>query len=387
MPTQTPPRTQTRPRTARARTRTAVREVLDPAHVRTALRPPTPGPAPWRSGLPAALRCGTAVAVALAGTAALGHRELAGFAALGSLAVLYGRNDGHGRRARLVALVGAVLVAAISAVGLVVALGAPDAVALALVAVLAGGTTALLARVAAGPPGATIVVFAAGAGLAGPPDLHDVVVRGTAALAGAVLAWLVAMSTTVPPAVRPLLRRAHRDAPPPVPGRTPARLVPRDRPPLLAPALRVAAASALAAWAAEAVGFGHPAWAAVGATAALQGTTTGHVVVRALQRAGGTVVGALVAWPLLAAGLGFWWSVAVVVVLQVVTELVVGRHYGLAMLSITPMALLMTSLGASAVTGALAADRALDTAIGALVGVVVVLLAQAGHRGMPAPAH
>ncbi|MEK8228334.1 FUSC family protein [Oerskovia sp. M15] len=85
----------------------------------------------------------------------------------------------------------------------------------------------------------------------------------------------------------------------------------------------------------------------MGATATLQGTTAQHAVVRALQRALGTVAGALLAWPLLEAHLGFWATATLVVVLQVVTEFVVVRHYGLAMLTITPMALLMTSLGGS----------------------------------------
>jgi len=52
----------------------------------------------------------------------------------------------------------------------------------------------------------------------------------------------------------------------------------------------------------------------------------------------------------------------------------VGRHYGLAMLTITPMALLMTSLAHPADPSALALDRALDTVLGAVVGVLAVVL-------------
>ncbi|TGJ97523.1 FUSC family protein [Oerskovia turbata] len=92
-------------------------------------------------------------------------------------------------------------------------------------------------------------------------------------------------------------------------------------------------------------------------------------------------------WPLLDLRLGFWATAAFVVVLQVVTELVVGRHYGLAMLTITPMALLMTSLGGS--NDVIALDRALDTAVGAVVGVLAVVLVHArsrSARSLTAPA-
>jgi hypothetical protein len=44
------------------------------------------------------------------------------------------------------------------------------------------------------------------------------------------------------------------------------------------------------------------------------------------------------------------------------------------MLTITPMALLMSSLGSTVDAGTLAADRAVDTLLGVAVGVVVVLL-------------
>ncbi len=117
------------------------------------------------------------------------------------------------------------------------------------------------------------------------------------------------------------------------------------------------------------------------ATAALQGASAGQVVVRGLQRAGGTAVGALIAWPLLDARLGFWVTAALVVVLQVVTELVVGRHYGVAMLTITPMALLMTSLGAHGGSGGLAVDRAADTVLGAVLALVVGVVLTEHHRG------
>jgi hypothetical protein len=242
--------------------------------------------------------------------------------------------------------------------------------------------TSLLAHVrdalritSTGPPGATIVVFAAAAGLAGPAGWADVGERGIACAAGAALALLVA---TIGWFVRP-------PAPAAAPrGGTPAAAGgSRDWRP---PGARVLVAGLVAGTVASVAGFGHPAWAQVGATATLQSTTAQHAVVRALQRAAGTAVGALLAWPLLAAQLGFAATCAVVVALQVVTEMVVGRNYGLAMLTITPMALLMTTFATPADPTGMAVSRALDTVVGAAFGVLAALLLRAGVRSRETPA-
>ncbi|KRD35048.1 hypothetical protein ASE27_16550 [Oerskovia sp. Root918] len=412
--------------------RTAAREVLDPAHLRAALRLTSVD-----ATLAAALRCGASVALTLVLAATSGHQDLAGFAALGALTSLYGRFDPYRRRAALLALVGTTMIGSILLTTAVTAAGAPAAVTLGIVALLAGGMTALCQLLRTGAPGATIVVFAAGAGLAGSPAFADLAPRGLAALLGVVVtcvvclagflvrpsgparlavrrATLAAEAAALAPDDRGAVGRA-RDAvalartvlaDDASHGRTRVTALrladelsgaagtPADLPSRLSlratarasltdggwglRAARVTLAAAAAAGLAQVAGFGHPAWAAMGATATIQGTTTQHAVVRALQRALGTVAGALIAWPLLDAHLGFWATAALVVVLQVVTEIVVGRHYGLAMLTITPMALLMTSLGGSG--EGIALDRALDTAVGALVGVLAVVLVHARSR-------
>lgn len=424
----------TRPTTTahRSQVRTAAREVLDPAHLRAALRLTSVD-----ATLVAALLCGASVAITLVIAATSGHQDLAGFAALGALTSLYGRFDPYRRRAALLASVGAIMVGSILLTTAVAAAGAPTWVALAVVALLAGGMTALCQLLRTGPPGATIVVFAAGAGLAGAPTFADLAPRGLAGLLGVGVAWVVcvagfvlrpsgparlavrratlaAEAAALAPDDRSAVRRARDavalartvladDASHRRTRATALRLAdelsgaagtPADLPPRLSlratareslagagwrlRSVRVTLAAAAAAVVAHVAGFGHPAWAAMGATATLQGTTTQHAVVRALQRALGTVAGALIAWPLLDLHLGFWATAALVVGLQVVTEIVVGRHYGLAMLTITPMALLMTSLGGS--SEGIALDRALDTAVGAVVGVLAVVLVHARRR-------
>lgn len=431
--------------------RAATRDVLDPAHLRDALRVN-----PADATLAAALRCGAAVALAIAVPGLLGRQDLAAFASLGALTSLYGRYDPYRRRAALLATVGTLMTATIAGFTLLAVAGAPALVTTAAAAAVAAGATAFCLLVRSGAPGATIVVFAAGAGLAGAPTLADVGPRTLAGAFGALLAWLVCMSgvltrpsaparlavrraaaavtratasaTTdgVPdpragPAARAAVARARqvladdaswlrsrRALPGPASEldeiervldgagvrredtaparRTTLRAQVRShlRGPWRLATTRVGVAGLVAGGVSAAAGLGHAAWATMGSTAVLQGESTRHAVVRGLQRGAGTVAGALLAWPLLSAPLGFWGTAAVVVVLQTVTETIVGRHYGLAMLTITPMALLMTSLAHAADPATLALDRALDTVLGALVGILAVVLVHPRPREVEA---
>lgn len=438
---------------------TTARDVLDPAHLRAALRVN-----PADATLAAALRVGAAAALVLALSAAVGRTDLAASASLGALVILYGRYEPYRRRASLLAGVAGLFVASFLVTASLTAAGAPTLLVLAVVALVAGVSTVLCVLVRTGPPGASIVVFAAAGGMAGPLAWSDVAERGTAFALGAAVAWLVGMSGWL---VRPsaparlavrraadavrrtrdvasgdpaaaqaasaavararevladdLSRRRTRDTArvlaaelasvaaalepepgpearpgdgpaPPVRSVPPADALPPRRrlrddvraswraPGWRLSGVRVLLASVVAGAGTLAAGLSHPAWAQLGATATLQGATTHHAVVRALQRGGGTVLGALVAWPLLAADLPFAVTCVVVVALQVVTELVVGRHYGLAMLTITPMALLMTSLGSTVDPAGVAASRALDTVLGAVVGVLAVVLVHPRRR-------
>ncbi len=69
-------------------------------------------------------------------------------------------------------------------------------------------------------------------------------------------------------------------------------------------------------------------------------------------------------------------TVLVVGSLQIVTELLVGRNYGLALLFITPMALLMGQVAAPRPIGVLLFDRGVETVIGASVAVAIVVLSE-----------
>jgi uncharacterized membrane protein YgaE (UPF0421/DUF939 family) len=329
----------------------------------------TVNPGNGRADLGVAVRAGLTVLAALALLASLGHRELAGFAALGAIVAVYGRLADPVARLTVVGGAGVLQVATMavsSATGWFVARTGSAVleawtvpVALGLIAALACAGTAWFRT---GPPGPTLVVFAAAGGLTASATAGGIGARTLATTAGVVLALLVA---AVPAGRVAVARRRART--PLLPARPPV-------PAWHAEALRTGVGSLVGAVAAQAVGLGHPGWAAVGATAVLQGVSRSHVVVRALHRGAGTAVGAVLAWLALDAHLSFWVLALVVAALQVVTELIVVRNYAVAMLTITPMALLMSSLGSTVDAGTLAADRAVDTLLGVAVGVVVVLL-------------
>src|SRR5699024_2505742 len=92
---------------------------------------------------------------------------------------------------------------------------------------------------------------------------------------------------------------------------------------------RSAAAAAIAVFVAHELGAHHPVWAAMGALAVLQGAHLQISMNRALQRMAGTVVGALLVGVLLDQNPSAWTILAVLVILQYATEIIIGINYGL----------------------------------------------------------
>lgn len=123
------------------------------------------------------------------------------------------------------------------------------------------------------------------------------------------------------------------------------------------------------------MGADHPAWAAMGALAVMQGTHLHISMNRALQRMAGTVAGAVLAWAFLAQDPSVWALIAMLLALQFLTEIIIGANYGLGQMLVTPMALLMTHMAApGAQGGAMASERILDTILGAVIGMAMAVL-------------
>ena len=94
---------------------------------------------------------------------------------------------------------------------------------------------------------------------------------------------------------------------------------------------------------------------------------------RALLRLGGTVAGAAVAYGILASDPPTIVLLIAVAVLQVLIELFVARNYGIAVIAITPIALVMSQVAAPAKAGAMAIDRVVTAGAGVLVTVVLLV--------------
>ncbi|MCW3843613.1 FUSC family protein [Micromonospora yasonensis] len=300
-----------------------------------------------------ALRAGVSVLVPLLAVLAAGHPEWSVYAVFGAFTSLYGRNHVHLSRAAMQASAGAALTGSI-VLGVLVG-SAPSR---AWVAVPVAAAVAALGAVLAAaqdwhPPGPLFLVFAVGAVASAPHVLADVPVAAAVAGLSSLFALLVGN-------VGSLFRRQ------------------RSRPARLAygwswqPA-RYALAVLLAGGTATAVGIGHPYWAMVAAVAPLSAEGLTAQLVRAAHRILGTLLGLLISAVLLAPHLSAYATVLVVAVLQIVTELLVGRNYGLALLFITPMALLMGQLAVARPAGPLLFDRGVETAIGAVIGGAIVL--------------
>jgi hypothetical protein len=310
-----------------------------------------------------ALRAGVSVLVPLLAVLALGHPGWALYAVFGAFTSLYGRNHVHLSRAAMQASAGAALTGSVVLGVLVGALEFRAWAAVPVAALVAALGAVLAAAQDWHPPGPLFLVFGFGAAASAPHTLADVPVAAVTAGLSALFALLVGN-------VGGFLRRQDS---------RPARLAHvRSWEPA-----RYALAVALAGGVATTVGIGHPYWAMVAAVAPLSAQGRTAQLVRAGHRVLGTLLGLLTSAVLLAPGFSAVTTVLVVAVLQIVTELLVGRNYGLALLFITPTALLMGQLAEARPVGSLLFDRGVETVIGAGIGVAVVLCQPRLRRGLP----
>jgi uncharacterized membrane protein YccC len=115
-----------------------------------------------------------------------------------------------------------------------------------------------------------------------------------------------------------------------------------------------------------------PYWVPISCLAVIQGMTLRAVWSRQLHRVLGTCVGLLVSWGLLALPLDKWSVCLMMTLLSFVIETMVVRHYGLAVIFITPLTIFLAeaaSFGQGS-TNALIQARFLDTVVGCVVGLM-----------------
>ncbi|WKN49830.1 FUSC family protein [Nocardioides sp. Arc9.136] len=317
-----------------------------------------------------AARAGVSVLVPLLVLLAAGRLEWSIYATFGAFTALYGRERVGPLRVRLQTEVG-VLLTAVVAVGTLVGSSEHRAwVAVPTAALLTIGAAVLSDRQHWHPPGALFPVFAltACASIPGEPSdaLVALLVAGCSAafslLVGNLGAWLRRRRATYAAADRPSGAPGARAASPTTG--------------LWRHVLPSGVAVLLAGSVATGVGIGHPYWAMVSAVVPLAAADPLRQLVRGLHRLLGTGVGLALAGALLALDLGPLATVLAVVALQVAAELLVGRNYALALVVITPLALLMVHLVSPVPTSELLVDRGTETLVGVVIGLAVGWLAR-----------
>lgn len=285
-----------------------------------------------------------------------------GFAALGSLVALFGRFAPRKSRSMILLICGLCQISAVFLMSLLTWLGAPLALQLGLLALGCGLFLFLTLTGRFGPPGALIFVFALAAGMAPIESGQELFYRTGATALVALLAWLICLLS------EPMRVSAKDEQPLPQ-----EKLLPLGHRSIMAARAVIGAIFALgisSLWGAE-----HPAWAAMGALAVLQGAHLHMNFHRALQRMGGTAVGALLAWLLLVQDPSIWVMIGILAALQLVTEIVIGFNYALGQALVTPMALLMTHMASGEGDAAgMASERVWDTIVGVLVGISIAWL-------------
>ncbi len=307
-----------------------------------------------------AFRAALSVLVPLLVLWGTGHLELSIFAAFGAFTSLYGRNHVHLSRARMQATLAVLLTASVT-LGAVVGMSPQRGwLAVPAAALVAAAGSLVSDAQDWHPPGPLFLVFsfAACASLStGPRDVAlAALVAGCSAsfalvVGGLGSSWRVWRGRVEAP--EPTLRRTSYAA---VAGRHVA---------------RNAGGVLLAGLVATGSGIGHPYWAMVSAAVPLAARDLGPQVVRGVHRVVGTLLGLAVTALLFALGLEGLALILVVVALQAAAELLVGRNYAVALVVITPLALLMVHLVAPVPAGELLLDRGVETFIGVAVGLLV----------------
>ncbi|MFB9955511.1 FUSC family protein [Cellulomonas denverensis] len=305
------------------------------------------------------------MSIPLAVCVALGRLDWAPYAVFGAINSAYGKQLDYGPRLRAQAGMGLALTAAVLAGTGVGISGAGSFLTVAAMAAFSAIGSVLARTRGWLPVPSLFLVFAVGTLSSFPHAVGDLVLAlllpaGAATFAlglGQVGRWLPTSRRPRQPAPARVSLRAHLSQ---LTGRFD--LLTHALGPLLAGSVALVA------------GLGHPYWAAVTATVPLAGSTLAARASRATLRVGGTLVGVLLAYALLAGDPSPWFLVGAVAVLQVLTELFVARHYGIAVIAITPMALILTRLGGgTASVDRLVSDRVVETVLGAAVALAVLV--------------
>jgi len=313
-----------------------------------------------------ALRAGISVAVPLLTIYLMGHVEWSLYAAFGAFTALYGRSSSPLHRIRMQSSAAVMMIASLLLGVGVATLPNPEWT----IVVVATLWTMVVAAVSDAlnwhPPGPLFAVFALCAVASVPvqsTSFRDAALVSIASALFSILVGFLGHSRTE--------RRSTAGRAGPARPTFAQRFSGRDEWFLL---LRFGAAAGIAGALSTALGIGHPYWAIVAAIVPISGVTMSHSLVRATHRVVGTFFGLLLAWAILAFEPSGLVGILIVVALQIGAELFVGRNYALALIFVTPLALVMIALAHPVGVAALIQDRAVETVLGTVVALAVVTL-------------
>ena len=116
----------------------------------------------------------------------------------------------------------------------------------------------------------------------------------------------------------------------------------------------------------------NPYWLPISCLAIMQGVSVSHVWQRSIHRIAGTFIGMGLTWLLLYFDFGPLYICISILILQFIIEMLVVRHYALAVIFITPLTFFLAELGAGLQLNRdhLIAVRLIDIVIGSLIGVL-----------------
>lgn len=312
-----------------------------------------------------AFRIALGVAVPLLLLLAMGRLDLAIYAAFGAFTGIYARNEMQRSRVMRQSIAGALLTGSVAVGAMLSQFEANVWVLTAVTCVVSGVGAVVAANWGLAPAGSIFFIFATAAVGSIP---HGAPVWVAAAVAGASAAFCVLLGTGAH-----LLGEGRRGK---LVGTLAVGLSAGD---LAAHAARFMIAPAIAGvlgilstafW----PELSHPYWAMVAAVAPITPPHRTARVQRGLQRIVGTLGGLVVTAFILSFPSQPWQLVVWVILLQFLAEVYVGRNYAFALLFITPLALAMTQIAHPQDVGQLVTSRAVETVIGAAVGIAVVIV-------------
>ena len=213
-----------------------------------------------------------------------------------------------------------------------------------------------------GPPGNIFFIMAAAIGAYSPAEVLDVPLRVGLIALGAILACLIAFAYSVYMLVRRLQTPAPVEAPPPFGY-------------VVFDALVIGAVVGLSMLLATLFELQRPYWVPVSCLAVISGVSLRAVWTKQVHRIVGTVLGLLLAWVLLLLPHDPWLLAAMMTVLTFIIEMAVVRHYGFAVIFITPLTIFLAEAGSigtvgGLTTGELIQARLFDIVLGSVIGLI-----------------